>query len=501
MPYVDLQFPPGVWRNGTERQARGRWHDSFLVRWHEGALMPIGGWDKLEDSSGDIDLAGAVLGMFAWRDNDGDAHLLMGLHDEVHHFSEGTVTDLTPSSGFTAGNENATISGDYGVGNYGDGPYGTGDLTTETVVEAQSWQFDAFGQIPVALAWSDGDLMDWDLNTGNNFAVIAGAPTSNTGLVVTPERFLVALGADGDVRLVKWSDQEDRTTWTPASTNQAGDFPLSTSGEIMASRRGRSETLIWTTVDLWSMRYVGGTGVYAFQKVGNNCGVISRRAMAAAEGRWFWMGHHAFYHYAGQVQEIPSSVGDYVWSDVNRLQASKFHAIANADFSEVEFFYCSSGSSDIDRSVAFNYAENHWTINGSPNRTAGVDRGVFDRPLRADLTGAIYRHETGTSYLDTDDSTSLSPYAESGPLELGKGDRTMLVQEIVPDELTLGDVTGLLYTRDYPTATERTSSAITMTEPTPVRVAGRTVRVRFTQSSPGWRVGVPRLDVRPAGHR
>ena len=42
--YIPLKLPPGVFRNGTEYQAAGRWYDANLVRWYEGTLRPINGW-------------------------------------------------------------------------------------------------------------------------------------------------------------------------------------------------------------------------------------------------------------------------------------------------------------------------------------------------------------------------------------------------------------------------------------------------------------------------
>ena len=44
MALVPLKIPAGIYRNGTEYQAMGRWYDSNLVRWFEGTLRPVGGW-------------------------------------------------------------------------------------------------------------------------------------------------------------------------------------------------------------------------------------------------------------------------------------------------------------------------------------------------------------------------------------------------------------------------------------------------------------------------
>ena len=42
--YVNLQFQPGLFKNGTVYQAQGRWYDADLMRWSNGALGPMGGW-------------------------------------------------------------------------------------------------------------------------------------------------------------------------------------------------------------------------------------------------------------------------------------------------------------------------------------------------------------------------------------------------------------------------------------------------------------------------
>ena len=46
MAYFPLQIPPGVYKNGTEYQSKGRWNNSNLVRWFEGTMRPVVGWRK-----------------------------------------------------------------------------------------------------------------------------------------------------------------------------------------------------------------------------------------------------------------------------------------------------------------------------------------------------------------------------------------------------------------------------------------------------------------------
>ena len=47
MDAITLNIPPGVVDHGTDSRAEGRWHDASFVRWTNGVMHPIGGWDEL----------------------------------------------------------------------------------------------------------------------------------------------------------------------------------------------------------------------------------------------------------------------------------------------------------------------------------------------------------------------------------------------------------------------------------------------------------------------
>jgi hypothetical protein len=170
-----------------------------------------------------------------------------------------------------------------------------------------------------------------------------------------------------------------------------------------------------------------------------------------------------------------------------------------AEFHEVTFYYCSAGSDEIDRYVTLNYLEGHWSI-GMLNRTSGVDRGTFDFPILADRAGAVYEHERGEEYLDVA-GVPLLPTAESGPIEIGSGDNLLHVRYMYPDETTLGDVQGRIYTAAFPTAAEAEFGPFNMANPTPLRLAARQMRLKIEQVEPGWRLGVPRFEVVPGSER
>lgn len=491
MALIPLTILAGVYANGTDYQASNRWLSSSLVRWTDGTMRPVGGWSERFDPS-----MSAPRGMLAWQDLGGDRRFALGDYQSLKVASaSGTITDISPAD-LVAGDLSATVNTGFGGGFYGGGFYGTERADTGNYAEATTWSLDNFGEYLVACSTADGRLLEWQLNVANNAVAIANAPTDNLGLLVTEERFLFALGAGGNPRLVQWCDRENNTLWTPAATNEAGDIELQTAGQIMQGVRTRGQSLILTDQDAHSVTYIGGQFVHSFQRVGSSCGAISRKAAVSVDAGVFWMGKGGFYVYQGaSVAEVPCEVSDYVFGDISSAQTSKTWGVANSKFDEVWWLYTSGGASEVDRYVCYNYKEGHWQV-GELARTCGVDRGVFSAPLWAGADGTAYNHETGLNY------DGASVFAETGPISLGAGDQVMRVTEIIPDENTQGDVSVTFKTRFHPNDTEREYGPYTMSAPTSARFTGRQVRMRIEGAKlADWRVGIMRIDASGGGRR
>ena len=514
MPLARLKIPPGVYRPGTRYAAAGRWYAANLVRWVGVVMEAVGGWTPLMDTSADPDapvtLGEAVRGMLAWRGNGGETHVAFGGPTSLYRYVAGYVHDLTPAD-FTAGlTDSGAVAGAYGTGAYGMGLYGTGDSEQDSLAPAQTWQMDNFGQDLVAVARSDRRILYWSPTDGDILAYpLPGSPPSVTGVVVTPERFVVALGAGGDARKVQWASQElgyglpDVATdpWNPLiAGSSAGYLPVADEGTLVCGRRGQGETLIWTTQGLHALRYIGGELVYSLRRVAGGCGIIAPMAAGVLGSRAYWMGRESFFVYdGGIVQTLPCEVQAEVFADINTDQAEKIACRVVSDFGEVTWHYPSAGSTENDKYVT--WSERGWWAVGALERTSGVDAGPTSLPLAADASGAIYEHETGSSYLDTDGETALTPYAESGPVEIADGQVTMDVLRLIPDEETLGGAQLSVMTGDFPTDAETTHGPYAAAQPVFTRFAGRTVRVKVQQATAGWRYGSVKLDVVPAGER
>lgn len=492
MALIALDIPPGIYRNGTNYQAQGRYYDADLWRFHDGTSRPIGGWAE----RGLTPLSGKARAAIAWLDNSNQPWTGIGTHTHLYAISRsGATTDITPS-GFTAGRPDAVLGGGYGDGLYGMGTYGTARPGSENVIPASVWSLDTWGEYLVGTMGTT--IYEWQVDTSAVALPIANAPEAEA-ILVTDERIMFALGSDGDPRAVDWCDAEDNTDWTPSSTNLAGGKRLQTNGALKVGRRIGGGYLLHTDVDVHAAEYVGLPLVYRFRRLETGCGVCSKGAtVLGADGREYWMGVNGFWSSDGSyVDPLPCDVSDYVFGDINRLQISKVTTLHNSLFGEVWWWYPSAASNENDRYVYFKYlaGQQHWMI-GEMARLSAVDRGVMAYPQAVDDVGVVYSHERG------DVKDGRQPFLTSGPVQIGEGDRNMDVSAYIPDEITLGKVAVSFSVRDYTMDTPFSVPAIAAASKTDVRFEGRAVAVTYTgDADVDFRVGSFRFDAKPGSPR
>lgn len=471
---LTLDIPPGVVTDGTDLEAAGRWRDASLVRWRDGIMQPVGGWTQYSITDNDLPNDAVVKSAFQWRTQGGFLNTIYGLDDGVRLVSleSDTVTELTESTALAAG-------GEY-------------DL----------WHFDSWGIQPICFPEWDGRIWVWALDytgaTPGFINVISNAPTDNSGIVVTDERFLFALGAGGNFRKVQWCDREDYTTWTPSATNEAGDYELETPGQIVCGVSVNRETLILTTADAWTATYIGAPFVYSFQRAGTDCGIIAPKAVAVTPFGAVWMGGSGFYTYdGGTVREIACPVHSFIFPELDDEDTTHcIFAVHNPQFSEVWWFFPESGETTNNRYVIFNYRDGHWSI-GSLSRTAGIS-GDGDNPVVLINNREAYQHEAAGG-----SRGGASVYAETAPVMLADGERVMHVTEWIPDEKTQGDVAVTFKTRFHPNGTETSHGPYDPANPASVRFTGRQLRMRVAEdvADADWRFGIQRLRVKQGGLR
>lgn len=336
----------------------------------------------------------------------------------------------------------------------------------------------------------------------------------------------VAVGGEFDPMLVRWSDQEDYTTWTPAATNQAGDYRLSKGSQIVSSLQTRQEILIWTDSSLYSMQYLGPPYTWGFNILGDNISIASMNAVATASNIVFWMGVDKFYSYTGRTETLPCTLRQQVFGNINLGQRSQFFAGTNEGYHEVWWFYCSADSNTVNRYVIFNYLDKAWSY-GTLARSAWLDTPFRQTPIATGYDGTIYQHEMGNDDGSTDPASPIHAYIESSDFDIGDGDNYAFINTIIPDVSFNGStsetptVTMTMRPRRNPGSSygpspsnpiidslnnysgQQNYEVQRFTEFVYVRVRGRQMAFRIESNSLGtkWQLGVPRINIRPDGRR
>jgi len=372
----------------------------------------------------------------------------------------------------------------------------------------------------------------------SDFAGATDVPTQQNYLLVSDiSRFVFAFGCNDygsatiDPMLIRWSDQEDPYNWTPASTNQAGFLRLSRGSEIVTANQSRQEVLVWTDASLYSLQYVGAPVVWGAQIVGENISIVGQNAVAYANGVSYWMGKDKFYKYDGRTQTLNCDLRRYVFSDINTAQYAQVCAGTNEGFNEIWWFYCSTNSTDIDKYVVYNYAENVWYY-GNMARTAWLDSGLRNYPLAATYLSNLVNHEQGLDDNATATPAAIESWIVSSQFDLDDGHNFMFVWRVLPDMTFEGSTaespsatmyllplknSGSGYTVDPATnanhsVANESFATITRIAALPVeeftgqiftRVRGRqmSIKVESTGLGVNWQLGAPRIDMRQDGRR
>ena len=428
---------------------------------------------------------------------------------------------------------NTSITGDgWNAGTWGRGTWNS--ATTPTVESVlRLWTHDNFGE-DLVINIFNGGLYYYDSSTGlTNRAVVLSSVSGAVSppsvavkvLVSDVDLHVIAFGCDSeddpgtqDPLLIRFSDQRNALDWKATVDNTAGDLKISSGSKIITAIETKREILVFTDTSIYSMQFIGPPDTFGITIVSEGISIRSPNSAVAIEDNVFWMGNNEFYVYNGAVQKIPCTLRDFVFSDFNNLQAEKVFAWVNSSFSEIWWFYPSANSNEIDKYVIYNYQQQIWYF-GSLPRTAWLDRGVNELPTAASPDYYLYNHETGDDDGSTDPVTAITAHIESSQMDIGEGDQFTFISRIIPDitfrNSDIGKKASLsLKARNFPGGNylQTDSAEISKTATVPVeqftndafiRLRGRSfaLRVESTETGISWRLGSPRIDIRPDGRR
>jgi hypothetical protein len=466
-----------------------------------------------------------------------------------------TYTGITSNTlnGITRGtNGTSTAAHSDGVTTYDATTYvgwGSASSSSNIVIEPAQWRLINYGENLLALVHNK-KIFQWvpslpNLNVRAVLVTGSEVPTASRDMVLsTPDRHLITIGtettlqtaASQDDMFVRWSNQESTTVWTPTATNTAGSQRLTDGSKLLGAIVGKSAVYIWSDTAMYTMKFIGQPFTFGFTQVGTNCGMSSQHAAAEVDGIAYWMGPTGFYKFdGGRVHTMPCLVEDYVFEDINANSNQQIHVAVNALFGEITWFYPSSGSNYVDRSVTYNYLESTpdkpiWTTSSLARTTWSIE-GVFSKPHATEFKSAVaptnptvvgisngasyyWEQEKGTDEVFTTGSTNaIAAYIESGDYDLGgpegeqgEGEFMMRISRIVPDYgAQTGDSRVTLNTKAFPSSSAVTTNytATTSTSQIFTRARARQIALKIGNTSTGqtWRMGTFRLDIHPGGRR
>jgi len=446
----------------------------------------------------------------------------------------------------------ASLGYGWGTGTWGLSTWGTPRTTSNATIDAADWSLDNFGENLIATV-KNGKTFIWypasGAGTANRATLIPNNPTATIQTIVSDrDRHLLHLGTETaignpntqDPMFIRFSDQEDIEDYVPTSTNTAGTFRLDDGTTIVGAVRAKDYILVITDTAAYTIQFVGPPYTFSIRKVGSNCGLIGKHALAFVNGAVWWMGDSGgFFKFDGTVSDVSCLVEDFVFKTlgtdnlgINFSQGSQVYCGLNTLYTEINWFYCKAGVTNIDRVVTLNYEENSW-VTGDLARTTYEDSKVFKFPYatKYDTTATptvptINGATAGASYyfiqekgkneiINTGGTTTnaIAAYVRSGDFEIdqdGNGEYLLKIRRFIPDFKNLeGSADVTIYLRSYPadTTTVKGETFIgpftidTSTDKVDTRARGRLASIRIDSDAidDNWRYGIFRVDIQQDG--
>ncbi len=464
--------------------------------------------------------------------------------------AKGTAT--TGTSNGQAHSTAATVTNATEFSGWGDAV----DAATVTL-EPGLWSLSNFGDVLVATI-ANGKTFTWDSSIAARLSTRASTttsgfqttnnPTATRVTLISPTtRHLIHFGTETtigspttqDDMFIRFSEDENINEYTPEATNTAGTQRIQDGTKIVGALVAKENILVWTDNALYTMKFVGAPFTFGFEQVGTNCGLIGKNAAIEIDGVAYWMGNNGFFSFDGTVNTLPCSVEDYVYDDVDTTKGQQVNAGINNLFTEVTWWYPTSGSDFNNRYVVYNYGQNNaqlpmgnWYTGTNSNsiRTTWIDSLVYPKPYAtaysSSATGSfpaiigetglgrsvLFEQESGTDQVNPDGSvTTLTSFIQSFSFSLqpDQSEVFLAMRRFLPNfKVLTGNNQITLSIKDFPAQDdiETTLSPFTVTSSTlkvDTRARGRYANIKIENTGVGesWRFGTFQVDIQPDGRR
>ena len=436
---------------------------------------------------------------------------------------------------------------------------GWGDAVEASTVtlEPGLWSLSNFGEVLIAtvlngktFTWNSGiaaRLTTRASTTTSGFETTNNPTATRTTLVSPTTRHLIHFGtettigtpATQDDMFIRFSEDENINAYVPEATNTAGSQRLQDGTKIVGALVAKENILVWTDNALYTMKFVGAPFTFGFEQVGTNCGLIGQNAAVEIDGVAYWMGTNGFFSFDGTVNSLACSLEDDVYDNIDTTKGQQINAGINNLFTEVTWWYPTSGSDFNNRYVAYNYGEDNARLamgnwyggtNTNSIRTTWIDSLIYPKPyataFNSSNTGTFpvvvgetglgqsvfFEHEIGTDQINPNGSTTtLTSFVQSYSFSLQKDQSEIFLamRRFLPNfKVLTGNNQVTIGITDFPaeSLSDSTLSPFTITSSTnkvDTRARGRyaSIKIENTGSGEAWRFGTFQVDLQPDGRR
>lgn len=321
----------------------------------------------------------------------------------------------------------------YGGGLYGSGLYGIGKQFTNGFVSPRIWSVDLYGDNIVLTPGSQSMVYLWQNDPSVAPTVLTNAPTA-VNWVFQSRGMVCVLGPNGVYNIMQSSNIGDATDWTPSPSSTASVVAVPGAGPFISQAPARNVDLLFTTSQVYEMRYVNLPFIWQIDKLVSTDGIIGPRAKVNLEDVLFWMGNADFYAYDGYtVNTLPNNtVKRFVFDNINQAQSYKTFASLSPAFNEIWWIYPSGNSKEPNTYVIFNYKEQHWTI-GTIDRTSAIEPALSSADVLMTQTEILR-----TINLSNDSLSTVWYTLTSNPIATTNGSASIVIT-ISNHHLNVGD--------------------------------------------------------------
>lgn len=382
------------------------WSNCSNVRFENGRVRRSQGF-RLVDNTFTIDPQGTPVAVpnpqfaFGVRPSSGLDFIVLVADDGRQYTYDGTYSEVTPTSGFTA----STISDKF-----------TGTFLDDCVYVNRQDQVP-FVLVPGAQNFVPLTDFNWP-------------STARANIVRSFRDSLIFLDVqvDGISRptSVLFSDtvpgdRSPPTAYTAATDNNAGLTPLpDMQGRILDGQPLKSVFLIYSNTEVWRMRPVQSTDVYEFDKLFDDEGVIATNCVLQKDGLHYVFGEHDIYVTDGQTKRsiLEDENGDslnreFIYRTMIKEARQGFKVLEDPVRDDILFLYVTSdleaaypGTTFPNRAAVYNTRNKTWSFVDMPSIVGGAEI-VFQNLIDWDDVTTTWNN-TGGSWNGSSDANRVA---------------------------------------------------------------------------------------------